>query len=165
MPSFYPIILVIALAAIPARLLLTLHTRKPTRLPLPPGTLRLPLIGNLHQDLSLWPWRTYNQWSRTYGPVMYLRYGDDNIIMLSSHIAAKDLLDTCSAIYSSRPHSTMGSAVVSKGHRFLLMPYGLRYRMFQRIQGGVVGLRMAGQGVGLQDLASKQLGWHSSVFV
>lgn len=137
--------------------LILTNGRPSNRLPLPPGPPRLPIIGNLHQAPDSWPWRTYQHWSKQYGPIMYLRYGGDDIIMLSSHTAAKDLLDKRSNIYSSRPHLMMGNDVVSKGNRSLLMPYGPRYRNFQRIQGGVVGLRMPSQYVGLQDLESKQL--------
>lgn len=77
--------------------------------------------------------------------------------MLSNHTTARDLLDKRSNIYSSRPHLTMGHDNVSKGNRSLLLPYGPQYRRQQRIQGGMLSLRLSQQYTQLQDLESKQL--------
>ena len=77
--------------------------------------------------------------------------------MLNNHTTAKDLLDKRSNIYSSRPHLTMGNDVVSKGNRSLLLPYGPQYRRHQRIQGGMLSLRLSAQYTRFQDLESKQL--------
>ena len=60
---------------------------------LPPGPPRLPLIGNIHQLPQENPWRTYQKWSKQYGPIFSLRVGMDTIIMLGTHTAARDLLD------------------------------------------------------------------------
>jgi cytochrome P450 len=51
----------------------------------------------------------------------------------------------------------MGNDVVSKGNRSLLLPYGPQYRRHQRIQGGMLTLRLSQQYTSLQDLESKQL--------
>ena len=131
--------------------------QKSSKLPLPPGPRKLPIIGNLHQAPKLWPWRTYRDWTKTYGPIFTLQYGRDTIIMLGSHNTARDLLDKRSNIYSSRPHLVMGQDCVSKGNRSLLMPYGPQYRLHQRIQGGLLHPRFAQQYVKLQDLESRQL--------
>ena len=131
--------------------------RRSSRLPLPPSPPRLPILGNLHQAPKLWPWRTYRDWSKIYGPIFSLKYGGDTIIMLSNHTTARDLLDKRSNIYSSRPHLTMGHDNVSKGNRSLLLPYGPKYRRHQRIQGGMLTLRLSQQYTQLQDLESKQL--------
>lgn len=77
--------------------------------------------------------------------------------MLSSHTTAKGLLDKRSNLYSSRPHLVMGNDCVSKGNRSLLLPYGPRYRLHQRVQGGLLQPRYAQHYIKLQDLESKQL--------
>lgn len=51
----------------------------------------------------------------------------------------------------------MGDDNVSKNNRSLFMPYGPRYRNFQRVQGGLLQPRIAQHYVKLQDLESKQL--------
>ena len=75
---------------------------------LPPGPTRLPIIGNIHQLPQENPWRTYQQWSKKYGPIFSLRAGGDTIIMIGNHAVARDLLDKRSNIYSSRPRLVMG---------------------------------------------------------
>ena len=52
---------------------------------LPPGPRRLPLIGNLHQAPDKVPWRTYEQWTKKYGPIFSLQYGLNTVIMLGTH--------------------------------------------------------------------------------
>ena len=131
--------------------------RKSSGLPLPPGPPKLLIIGNLHQAPKLWPWRTYRDWSKIYGPIFSLQYGGDTIIMLNNHTTARDLLDKRSNIYSSRPHLVMGNDCVSKGNRSLLLPYGPQYRQHQRVQGGVLSPKMSQHYTKLQDLESKQL--------
>ncbi|KIW16839.1 hypothetical protein PV08_04029 [Exophiala spinifera] len=127
------------------------------KLGLPPGPPRLPIIGNLHQAPLEYPWRTYQELGRQYGPIFSLQYGLSTIIMLSNHETAHDLLDKRSNIYSSRPHSVMGGDCVSKGLRTLLMPYGQRWRNHQRLQASFLNIRVSQSYRVLQDLESKQL--------
>jgi cytochrome P450 len=124
---------------------------------LPPGPARLPFIGNIHQLPEQNPWRTYQEWSKKYGPVFSLRVGLDTIVMLNNHEAARDLLDKRSNIYSSRPRLVMGGECVSKGLRTLLMPYGPRWRTHQRLQASFLNIRISQSYTGLQDTESKQL--------
>lgn len=46
---------------------------------------------------------------------------------------------------------------VSKGNRSLLLPYGPQYRRHQRVQGGVLTVKLSAQYTKLQDLESRQL--------
>ena len=124
---------------------------------LPPGPPRLPIIGNLHQAPKLNPWRTYQEWTKKYGPIFSLQYGKDTVIILGTSEAARDLLDKRSNIYSSRPHSVMGGDCVSKGYRTLLMPYSDRWRKHQRLQASYLNIRISQTYRPLQDLESKQL--------
>ena len=124
---------------------------------LPPGPPRLPVIGNLHQAPTDYPWRTYQQWSKQYGPVFSLQYGLNTIIMLGTHKAARDLLDKRSNIYSSRPHVPMGGDIVSKGLRNVLMPYGNQWRAHQRVQASYLNFQMSQSYREIQDVESKQL--------
>src|ERR1700755_3030283 len=98
--SIYVIILILSAFSY------SLLRRKPIK-PLPPGPPRLPIIGNLHQAPQVNPWRTYQQWSKQYGPIFSLQYGLNTIIMLGTYKAARDLLDKRSNIYSSRPRVVM----------------------------------------------------------
>ncbi|KIX09246.1 uncharacterized protein Z518_00325 [Rhinocladiella mackenziei CBS 650.93] len=124
---------------------------------LPPGPPRLPIIGNLHQAPQNYPWRTYQEWTKQYGPIFSLQYGLNTVIMLGNHEAAHHLLDKRSNIYSSRPRVVMGGECVSKGFRPLLMPYGQRWRNHQRLQASYLNIRISQSYRQLQDLESKQL--------
>ncbi|ETN40993.1 uncharacterized protein HMPREF1541_02925 [Cyphellophora europaea CBS 101466] len=136
---------------------LLLSRIRATKPKLPPGPPRLPLIGNLHQAPKDYPWRTYQQWTKQYGPIISLQYGLNTIIMLGTYKAAHDLLDKRSNIYSSRPRVVMGGECVSKGFRTLLMPYGQRWRLHQRLQASYLNIRVSQNYRPLQDLESKQL--------
>lgn len=54
-------------------------------------------------------------------PIYSLILGSQVMIVLSSDVAVKDLLDKKSAIYSSRPESFIGQTIVSGGLRLTLM--------------------------------------------
>ncbi|CAN7127110.1 unnamed protein product [Brassica rapa subsp. narinosa] len=58
---------------------------------LPPGPPRLPLIGNIHQVGKL-PHRSFTDLSRTYGPIMHLKFGRLNTVIVTSPEAAREVL-------------------------------------------------------------------------
>lgn len=124
---------------------------------LPPGPRGLPFIGNLHQAPKSYPWRTYAEWHKKYGPVFSLPYGLETIIMIGTQKAAQDLLNNRSNIYSSRPRMPMVGECVSRGNRSLILPYGNKWRAYHRLQGSFLSPRMSDTYRELQDLESKQL--------
>ncbi|KAL6716882.1 hypothetical protein ACLMJK_004794 [Lecanora helva] len=124
---------------------------------MPPGPKGLPIIGNLHQAPSKYPWRTFADWHKKYGPIYSLQFGPTTLIMLGTHDAARDLLDKRSAIYSSRPKLFMVGEIVSKGFRTLLLPYGQRWRTHHKLHNSVLNQRIAQTYHDMQDLESKQL--------
>ncbi|PGH23598.1 hypothetical protein AJ80_02379 [Polytolypa hystricis UAMH7299] len=124
---------------------------------LPPGPPPLPFIGNLHQAPSKYPWRTYTEWHRQYGPIFSLQYGPSTLIMLGNNAVTRDLLDKRSNIYSSRPRLMMVGECISKGFRTLLLPYGVRWRVHHRLQASFLNIQMSARYRELQDLESKQV--------
>lgn len=87
------------------RLLLRHHVMTNRRLP--PGPKPLPGIGNLHQLPESRQWFEFYQWSKKYGPVMYLNMAGQHFVVLSSDQAAQDLLTRRGAQYSDRPRRVM----------------------------------------------------------
>lgn len=124
---------------------------------LPPGPVGIPLIGNLHQAPSKYPWRTYAEWRKKYGPVFSLKYGPTTLVVIGTHEVAHQLLEKRSNIYSSRPRACMVHECISKGYRTLNLPYGQRWRVHHRLQASLLNIRMSQLYRDLQDLESKQL--------
>lgn len=87
----------------------------------PPGPPTLPIIGNLHQIPNEKMHLQFERWAREYGPVYSLMLGTKVMIVLSSDVAIKDLIDKRGAIYSSRPEAYMAQEILSGGLRVLFM--------------------------------------------
>lgn len=68
---------------------------------LPPGPPRLPIIGNMHL-VGKNPHRSFAHLSETYGPVMSLKLGCLNTVVIASPNAAREVLRTQDQILSGR---------------------------------------------------------------
>ncbi|KAK6535508.1 hypothetical protein TWF694_001963 [Orbilia ellipsospora] len=84
-------------------LYITRRRRNTTSFPLPPGPTPLPIIGNVHQAPKSHGWRQYLEWSKRYGPIVYLNMLGQPVIILSSSEVTHDLLAKRGAIFSDRP--------------------------------------------------------------
>ncbi|KAF5792567.1 putative cytochrome P450 [Helianthus annuus] len=99
----------------------------------PPGPLGLPLIGNLHQieqsslHTSLW------NLSKSYGPIVSLRFGFIPVIVVSSASLAKEVMKTQDLIFCSRP-SLVGQQKVSyHGLEVIFSPYNDYWKEMRKI--------------------------------
>lgn len=108
--------------------LLTTNSPKSRPLPLPPGPPGLPVIGNVHQNPKSHAWLQWHQWSKKYGPIIYLSMLGQPIIVLHSAKAAQDLFARRGAIYSDRPRLVLAGELALKGLHLVLMPYDARYK-------------------------------------
>lgn len=61
---------------------------KPVCVNLPPGPKKLPIIGNLHQ-ISEPPFRCFRDLATQYGPIMHVKLGEVDAIVVSSPEIAK----------------------------------------------------------------------------
>ncbi|XP_024968860.1 cytochrome P450 71A1-like [Cynara cardunculus var. scolymus] len=99
----------------------------------PPGPPRLPFIGNLHQiDLSnlhtsLW------HISKSYGPIISLRFGFIPAIVVSSARLAKEVLKTQDIIFCSRPPLRGQLKVSYDGLDVAFSPYNKNWREMRKI--------------------------------
>lgn len=83
----------------------TLKRRKTTSsLPLPPGPKPLPIMGNVHQAPKSHAWRTYQEWSKQYGPIVSVNMLGQPVVILNTSETAHDLLAKRGATFSDRPH-------------------------------------------------------------
>ncbi|KAJ7708648.1 cytochrome P450 [Mycena rosella] len=82
--------------------------RNRSRLPLPPGPKKLPIIGNLFDLPSERQWEAYHEWSKEYNSdIIHVDAAGTSIVVLSSMEAVRNLFDKRSALYSDRVWLTM----------------------------------------------------------
>ncbi|PPQ69731.1 hypothetical protein CVT24_001317 [Panaeolus cyanescens] len=122
-------------------LLLRSYTKK-KRSAYPPGPKGLPFIGNVLDMPRSWPCKTFSEWSKTYGDIIYLNMIGKPMIIINSKKAAKDLLDKRSNIYSDRPKlNSLGASVmlsnllsrVGWDKSLVLLPYGNEWRQQRKL--------------------------------
>ncbi|KAH8422446.1 cytochrome P450 [Aspergillus melleus] len=124
---------------------------------LPPGPRRLPFVGNIHQVPQVLPWRTFDDWSKKYGPIWSAQFGRQTMIMIADAAIARELLDKRGSVYSDRPRMVMAGDNLTKGMHLLVRNYDDRYRLHQRMEAPVLSPRASSTYLPLQDLESKQL--------
>ena len=89
-------------------------SKKPKRLPLPPGPPADPFIGHLRKMPRDRTSETLHEWSKIYGPIMSLRVPNRDIIVLGSADAAQEVLENRGRNYSCRPKFTVFQLCVSE---------------------------------------------------
>ncbi|KAG2107399.1 cytochrome P450 [Suillus discolor] len=77
------------------------------RLPLPPGPQGTFWFGN--EQILPWehPWKEFVNWSKIFGPLIYLYAFGRDILIVNEASAATDLLETKSTLYARRPTWSM----------------------------------------------------------
>jgi hypothetical protein len=70
----------------------------------------------------------FERWAREYGPIYSLMLGTKVMIVLSSDVAVKELLDKRSGVYSDRLDMYVGQTLCSGGLRLLMMGYTPKWR-------------------------------------
>ncbi|KAJ0754880.1 putative cytochrome P450 [Helianthus annuus] len=99
----------------------------------PPGPIGLPFIGNLHQinpsslHTSLW------QLSKSYGPIISLRFGFVPTIVVSSASLAKEVMKTQDIIFCSRPRLVGNQKFSYGGLDVAFSPYDETWRDMRKI--------------------------------
>ncbi|CEL58967.1 O-methylsterigmatocystin oxidoreductase OS=Aspergillus flavus (strain ATCC 200026 / FGSC A1120 / NRRL 3357 / JCM 12722 / SRRC 167) GN=ordA PE=2 SV=1 [Rhizoctonia solani AG-1 IB] len=111
------------------------RSSKISNLPLPPGPKCWPIVGCLFsvpKDEASWKW--FARLGKEEGSdLVYIRVLGQDTIIINSHQAAKDLLETRSSIYSDRPHMIMASELIGWGDFLGMCKYGDRARGMRRL--------------------------------
>ncbi|KAH7907808.1 cytochrome P450 [Hygrophoropsis aurantiaca] len=100
-------------------------------LPLPPGPLRFPIVGNALSMDKAEPWNTYIAWGVKYGDIFSIRLFNQDVIVINSEEIAKDLLEKRSSNYSDRPFLPTLKPF-GWDLNFAFTPYGNEWRLARR---------------------------------
>ncbi|KAK4269071.1 hypothetical protein QN277_022276 [Acacia crassicarpa] len=99
---------------------------------LPPGPKPWPIIGNLNLIGPI-PHHSLHQLSQKYGPIVHLKLGLKDFIVVSSADAAKAFLKTHGNTFSSRPKNNAGKYTGYNYSDLLWGPYGPHWRQARKI--------------------------------
>ncbi|CCL98337.1 uncharacterized protein FIBRA_00331 [Fibroporia radiculosa] len=99
---------------------------------LPPGPMRLPLLGNVHQLPSTFQHKTFKQWAAKYGDIFYLEVFHKPAIVINSAQMARDLMEKRGSKYSDRPRTVIFTELMGLEHTATLLHYGDRWRLHRK---------------------------------
>ncbi|CAO2161881.1 unnamed protein product [Urochloa humidicola] len=124
------------LALLPLLFFVTIRTasrRQRHHLRLPPGPWQLPVLGSLHHLRGSLPHHALRDLSLRYGPLMFLKFGEVPVVVASTPEAAKEILKTHDAIFSTRPLSLTMKVLTKNGAGIVWAPYGNHWRQLRKI--------------------------------
>jgi cytochrome P450 len=99
----------------------------------PPGPLALPFVGCIHHLLTSQPQAALRDLAQKHGPVMYLKLGQVDTVVISSPTAAQEALREKDLSLASRP-SLLGSEIICYGNRDIAFaPYGDYWRSLRKM--------------------------------
>ncbi|PSR76829.1 hypothetical protein PHLCEN_2v8210 [Hermanssonia centrifuga] len=99
---------------------------------LPPGPSAIPIIGNVHQLPTDYQEKTFFEWGRQYGGIVYAKLFRNPAIVINSVEIARDLMEKRSAKYSDRPVFTLLEELLGWKCMPTQMQYGERYRKHRK---------------------------------
>ncbi|KAK8943198.1 Premnaspirodiene oxygenase [Platanthera zijinensis] len=110
-----------------------IHTDSSAPNNLPPGPWKLPIIGNLHQLIGEHPHRRLRSLADTYGPLLQLKLGEINLIVITSAELVREVFKTHDLKFASRPKLAAGKIILYDNADFGLAPYGKVWSQLRKI--------------------------------
>ncbi|CAL5441236.1 unnamed protein product [Camellia sinensis] len=98
----------------------------------PPSPPKLPIVGNLHQ-LGLFPHCSLRSLAQKYGPLMQLHFGSVPVLVVSSAVAAREIMKTHDLAFSSRPKTSIATRLTYNSKDVGFSPYGEYWRQVRSI--------------------------------
>lgn len=129
---FTSIFSIITFVFIAHRILVTKKSESSTP-NLPPGPLKLPIIGNIHNLIGSLPHHKLRELSTKYGPLMHLKLGEVSTLVVSSSETAKQVLKTHDLIFASRPEIQASKIMSYNSLGMSFASYGEYWRQLRKI--------------------------------
>ncbi|KAK7292173.1 hypothetical protein RIF29_07926 [Crotalaria pallida] len=101
-------------------------------LPLPPGPRPWPILGNF-PHMGPTPHHSLAALAREHGPLMHLRLGFVDVIVVASASVAEQFLKLHDANFSSRPPNVAAKCMVYNYQDLVFAPYGQQWRLRRKI--------------------------------
>ncbi|KAM0825283.1 hypothetical protein ACQ4PT_069657 [Festuca glaucescens] len=118
-------------------ILVTLVSRNSTRsgnkLKRPPGPRGLPSIGSLHHLLTSQPQVALRDLAKKHGPVMHLRLGQVDTVVVSLSAAAQEVLRDNDLCFASRPNLLATEIMCYGNLDIAFAPYGAYWRALRKL--------------------------------
>ncbi|RCV30519.1 hypothetical protein SETIT_6G101900v2 [Setaria italica] len=99
----------------------------------PPGPRNLPLIGSLLQFVKSHPHVALRDLAKKHGPVMFLRLGQIDTVVISSPAAAQEVLREKDVIFASRPSLVLSEIFCYGNLDIVFSPYGPYWRTLRKL--------------------------------
>ncbi|XP_062078741.1 cytochrome P450 71D9-like [Humulus lupulus] len=100
---------------------------------LPPGPWKLPILGNIHQLIGPLVHHTLRDLAMKHGPLMYLRIGEVQTIVVSSPEYAKEVMRVHDIAFASRPSILFAKIIFYDCKDLAFAPYGDYWRKLRTI--------------------------------
>ncbi|KAG1786384.1 cytochrome P450 [Suillus plorans] len=114
------------------------HLRQQNRThSLPPGPPQKPLIGNYLDVPKAEPWKTFSQWGKLYGDLVYVEVLGNKLLILNDMESMRELLEKRSQKYSDRPSFVMAKYMGIENN-LSFAPYGPDWRRGRKLVHGNV---------------------------
>ncbi|KAG0699531.1 cytochrome P450 [Suillus ampliporus] len=104
---------------------------------LPPGPPPKPLIGNYLDVPKRQPWKTFSQWRKLYGDLVYVNVLGSKLLILNDLESIRELLEKRSQKYSDRPSFVMAKHMGIENN-LSFAPYGPDWRQGRKLIHGTV---------------------------
>ncbi|KAL3498416.1 hypothetical protein ACH5RR_041148 [Cinchona calisaya] len=100
---------------------------------LPPGPMKLPLFGNIHNLIGGLPHYVLRDLAKKYGPLMHLQLGEVPAIVVTSAEMAKEVLVTNDPAFAGRPERLAPKIIWYNQEDMAFSPYGEHWKQMRKI--------------------------------
>ncbi|PKA52400.1 Premnaspirodiene oxygenase [Apostasia shenzhenica] len=100
---------------------------------LPPGPWKLPIIGSMHHLLGEHPHRRLRSLAKTYGPLLHLKLGEINLIVVSSPELTCEVMKTQDVKFASRPELLVSKIISYDNSGMAFAPLGKYWLQLRKI--------------------------------
>ncbi|KAL4938687.1 hypothetical protein BDV06DRAFT_231598 [Aspergillus oleicola] len=123
----------------------------------PPGPKPIPFLGNLNLIPPSKAFILFHKWTKQYGPIIGLKFGRANVVILNKWRDAQELLEKRGNIYSSRPPNYIANDLICPNNTHILFaPYGSDWKALRKAAQGLFTSRELAAILPIQEAEATQ---------